>query len=109
MYNSCVYFGPNLIFRSSKKQSLVARSNTEAQYCAIAHTTCEILWIESLLTELHVPYQTRVLLCGNISVVIVSDNFVLHARTKHIELDIHFVREKAAMNKLLIQHIPSTM
>jgi histone deacetylase 1/2 len=103
---SCVYFGPNLVSWSAKKQTLVARSSAEAEYRALAHTTSELLWIQSLLRDLHIPIHTPVLLCDNISAVLIAHNPVLHARTKHLELDIHFVREKVVAKELSISHVP---
>ena len=105
---TCIFIGPNLISWSSKKQSLVAKSSAEAEYRALAHTTSEVLWLQSLLTELQIQYFSPTLLCDNLSVVLLSHNPVLHARTKHIELDLHFVREKVMANKLKIQHVPAT-
>lgn len=102
---SCVYFGSNLVSQISKKQALVARSNTETKYRTLAHTTLEVLWLGSLVVELHIPYLVPTLLCDNLNVVMLSHNPILHARTKHTELDIHFVQEKVAAKQLLIQHI----
>lgn len=90
---SCIYFGSNLVSWSSKKHPLGARSSFEAEYRGLAHATSELLWLESLLSELQVPLQPPTLLCDNLSVVMLSHNPVLHAHTEHIELDIHFVRE----------------
>ena len=47
-----VYLGSNLVSWSSKKQSTVSRSSTEAEYRALAHATSEVIWIQSLLAEL---------------------------------------------------------
>lgn len=105
MSGSCIFFGPNLVSWSSKKQSLVARSSAEAEYRSMAHTTSELLWLQSLLTELQVPFHTHMLLCDNLSAVLLSHNPVLHGRTNHMELDIHFVREKVVSKSLLVQHI----
>lgn len=55
--SSCIFFGPNLISWSSKKQILVA-SSTEAEYRSLAKTTAEVLQIESLLTKLKVSFPT---------------------------------------------------
>lgn len=104
---SCIFLGPNLVSWSSKKQNLVARSSTEAEYRGMAHTTAELLWIKSLLTELGVSFTTPQLLCDNLSAVSLSHNPVLHARTKHMELDIHFVREKVVAKALQVRHIPA--
>jgi histone deacetylase 1/2 len=103
---SCIYFGPNLVSWGSKKQSLVARSSTEAEYRSMANATADLLWIQSLLQELQVPFHTPTLLCDNLSAVSLSHNPVLHSKTKHLELDIHFVREKVLSKKLLVLHVP---
>jgi len=55
-----------------------------------------------------VPFQPPTLLCDNLSAVLLSHNPVLHARTKHIELDIYFVRERVVAKKMRIQHVPAT-
>lgn len=105
---SCIFFGHNLISWSSKKQSLVARSSAEAGYCSMAHTIAEVLWIQSLLHKLRIPFLTLMLLCDNMSAVLVSHNPVLHARTKHLDLDIHFVRERVVSKSLIVQHVPGS-
>jgi histone deacetylase 1/2 len=105
---SCIYFGPNLVSWGSKKQPLVARSSTEAEYRSMANTTAELMWIQSLLSELQVPYHTPTLLCDNLSAVSLAHNPILHARTKHIELDIHFVREKVLAKQLNVLHVPAS-
>lgn len=90
-------------------QPLVARFNTEAEYHALAHTTSEILWIKSLLDELSIPFLPLTLLCDNLSAMLLSHNHILHARTKHVELDIHFIYERIITKKLKIQHVPSNV
>ncbi|WJX96151.1 hypothetical protein P8452_77393 [Trifolium repens] len=105
---SCIYFGTNLVSWGSKKQPLVARSSTEAEYRSMANTTADLVWIQSLLHELQVPCHTPTLLCDNLSAVSLAHNPVLHSRTKHMELDIHFVREKVLSKQLHILHVPAT-
>ncbi|PNX93512.1 histone deacetylase, partial [Trifolium pratense] len=104
---SCIYFGSNLVSWGSKKQQLVARSSTEAEYRSMANTTAELLWIQSILQELQVPCHPPTLLCDNLSAVSLAHNPVLHSRTKHIELDIHFVREKVLSKHLNVLHVPA--
>jgi len=104
----CVFFGGSLISWSSKRQTTVSRSSAEAEYRAIANAVSECSWLRHLLGELlcKVPTAT-VAFCDNISSVYMSRNPVHHRRTKHIELDIHFVREKVAIGELRVTHVPS--
>jgi histone deacetylase 1/2 len=106
---SCIYLGPNLIVWSSKKQQLVARSSREAEYRSMANTAAELLWIQSLLGELKVQFLVPTLLCDNLSAVALTHNPILHSRTrtKHIELDIHFVREKVLAKQLNVLLVPA--
>ncbi|WVZ96725.1 hypothetical protein U9M48_042326 [Paspalum notatum var. saurae] len=87
-----VFLGCNLIFWSAKKQATVSRSSTEAEYKAIANATAEVMWIQTLLQELKImaPRAAK-LWCDNIGAKYLSANPVFHARTKHIEVDYHFV------------------
>lgn len=100
----CVFLGPNLVSWSSKKQNTVSRSTTEAEYRSLA----EVTWIQSLLRELRVFCPQKPLVrCDNLSTVLLTANPVLHARTKHLELDMFFVREKVQRKELVVQHVPS--
>ena len=68
----------------------------------------EVMWIESLLDELGVEHpQTACLWCDNLGATYLSANPVFHARTKHIEIDYHFVRERVASKNLEIKFISS--
>lgn len=105
----CLYFGNNLISWSAKKQPTVSRSSAEAEYRAVASTVAELTWITSLLRELGIQLEEPpVVFCDNISTTYMSANPIQHARTKHIELDIHFVREKVISGHLQVHHIAST-
>jgi hypothetical protein len=74
----------------------------------LADATTEVIWVQTLLKELGVS-QTRsaVLWCDNIGATYLSANPVFHARTKHIKIDYHFVRERVAQKLLDIKYIPS--
>jgi histone deacetylase 1/2 len=103
-----IFVGPNLISWSSKKQPTVSRSSTEAEYKALANGAAEAIWIESLLKELGVSRQrTPILWCDNLGATYLTANPVFHARTKHIEIDFHFVRERVASGALQVRFISS--
>src|SRR6266498_1717389 len=103
-----LFYGHNLIAWSAKKQSTVSRSSTESEYKAVANATAELIWVEALLKEIGVPHtSTLVLWCDNIGATYLSANPVFHARTKHIEIYYHFVRERVAQKLLQIRFISS--
>jgi histone deacetylase 1/2 len=101
-----VFYGPNLISWSSRKQPTVSRSSTEAEYKAIANGTAEVTWIQSVLRELRIfQSQAPVLWCDNLGAMFLTVNPIFHARMKHIEVDFHFVREKVAAGALKVRFI----
>ncbi|XP_035829996.1 uncharacterized mitochondrial protein AtMg00810-like [Helianthus annuus] len=103
----CVFLGDNLISWSSKRQSIISRSSAEAEYRGVANTTAELSWIRNLLLELHLPVrQASIIYCDNISAIYLSHNPVQHQRTKHVEIDIHFVREKVRLGAVRVLHVP---
>jgi histone deacetylase 1/2 len=103
-----VFLGTNLVSWSSRKQVTVSRSSTEAEYKAIANVTAEIIWIQSLLRELGVFLRDRPRLwCDNLGATYLTTNPMFHARTKHIEVDFHFVREQVTRKAMEVRFISS--
>lgn len=104
----CVYYGGNLISWSSKRQATISRSSAEAKYRGLANAVAETCWLRQLLNELHrPPCRATLVYCENISSVYLSSNPVQHQRTKHIEIDLHFVRDKVSLGEVKVLHVPS--
>ena len=75
----------------------------------MANAVAEAVWLRQLLGELHQPHtRATVVYRDNISSVYMAANPVHHHRTKNIELDIHFVREKVALGELCVLHVHTT-
>lgn len=88
----CIFIEEKLISWCSKKQSTISRSSTEAEYMSVASATTEIMWLQSILRELKLNSNIKATLwCDNQSAVYMTVNPILHFRTKHIEIDVHFV------------------
>ena len=85
----------------------MARLSTEAEYRSLAQTSTELTWIRTLLIELHVSFQTPMIYCDNQSAVSIAHNPVFHSRTKHMEIDVFFVREQVLAKQLLVVHLPA--
>ncbi|GKD20315.1 ribonuclease H-like domain-containing protein [Tanacetum coccineum] len=86
---------------------LVTR-RAEAEYRGVANVIAEIAWLRNLLLALHAPLSTATIVyCDNVSAVYLSTNPVQHQRTKHIEIDIYFVRDYVASDQVRVLHVPS--
>ncbi|GAU35284.1 hypothetical protein TSUD_274860 [Trifolium subterraneum] len=91
----CFFIGQSLICWKSKKQLTVSKSSSEAEYRALASATCELQWLNYLLTDLQVQTtKLPTLYCDSQSALHIASNPVFHERTKHIDIDCHIVREK---------------
>jgi histone deacetylase 1/2 len=103
-----IFFGPNLISWTARKQPTVSRSSTDAEYKALANATAELIWVEALVRELGVTLKEKPCLwCDNLGATYLCANPVFHARTKHIEIDFFFVRERVARKQLDVRFISS--
>nr|GEX42380.1 ribonuclease H-like domain-containing protein [Tanacetum cinerariifolium] len=103
-----VFLGDNLLSWPSKRQHTISHSSFEAEYMGVANVVAETTWIRNLLCELYSPLVTDTLVyCDNVSVVYMSANPVQYQRTKHIEIDIHFVRDMVTAGDVRVLHVPS--
>ncbi|KAK1410112.1 hypothetical protein QVD17_36645 [Tagetes erecta] len=100
-----VTLGGSPISWKSKKQPIVSLSSAEAEYRSIRRTTAELSWLTRLLAELQVPNITPIpIKCDSQAAIHIAKNPVFHERTKHIEIDCHFVREKLQEGLINLSH-----
>ncbi|KAE8686002.1 putative zinc ion binding protein [Hibiscus syriacus] len=100
-----VFLSKSLVTWCPKKQRKISRSTMEAEYKSVADTVADITWIQALLADHGIQQNhTPVVWCDNTSAVAMSANPVYHAQSKHVDLDVHFVREKVAVGQLCIRY-----
>ncbi|MCO5567945.1 hypothetical protein L7F22_021641 [Adiantum nelumboides] len=87
--------GSDAITWSSKKQPTVTLLSTKAEYRGVAMATCEVAWLELLHRYLGIQVQRSVVIhCDNLSSIQLAQNPMFHAKTKHIDVHYHFIRER---------------
>jgi hypothetical protein len=109
-WGCAVFLGDNLVSWSSKRQNVVSRSSAEAKYRAVANDVAEACWLRhQLFVELHSPLsQATLVYCDNVNAFYLSTNPVQHQRTKHVEIDLHFIRKRVAVGDVRVLHVPTT-
>lgn len=96
--------GGNLVTWRNKKQSVIDRSSAKAEYRAMASTTCELIWLKSLFSDLgFYNNQPMFLVYDNQATMHIASNDVFHEKTKHIEADCHYVRAQV-QSKVINTH-----
>ncbi|RVW46154.1 Retrovirus-related Pol polyprotein from transposon RE1 [Vitis vinifera] len=104
----CSFVWGNLVTWRSKKQSVVARSSAEAEYRALAQGICEGIWIKRVLSELGQTSSSPILMmCDNQAAISIAKNPVHHDRTKHVEIDRHFITEKVTSEMVKLNYVPT--
>jgi hypothetical protein len=100
------FFGSGAISWSSKKQPTVALSSMEVEYKGVVIAACEVVWLQKLLLDLEQLVDVPIVIyCDNISSILFANNLVYHARTKHIEVHYHFIREKVLTKEIDLIHV----
>lgn len=102
----CAFIGANIISWTAKKQSTVARSSMEAEYRALATAAADITWLRRLLQDFNASQTTpTTLLCDNISAIVLVNNPIFHAQTKHIKVDYHYIRDCIQNKEIEVQYV----
>ncbi|KAK3041270.1 hypothetical protein RJ639_001372 [Escallonia herrerae] len=98
--------GSGVVSWCSKRQPTVSLSTTEAEYRAATMAAQESTWILQLLEDLHQPIEYPIYLyCDNLSAIRLAENPVFRARTKHVEVHYHFIREKVLQEEIELEHV----
>jgi len=106
----CMFLGGNLVTWRSKKQNVVARSSAKAEFRAMAQGVCELLWMKITLHDLKIKYESPMgLVCDNKFVISIALNLVQHDRTKHVEIERLFIKEKLDNGVIVTEYIPSIL
>ena len=93
----------------SKKQQTVFRSSIEVEFRCHANVATGLVWLASLFKEMKILLpKPQILWCDNLGAAHLSANPILHSITKHVELDIYFVRDLVLQPKITVQHLPVT-
>lgn len=101
----CVLLGDSLISWKSKKQPVVSLSSAESEYRLLSKAVGEITWLSRLLSDFGIQISLPVpVFCDSQSAIHIAKNPVFHERTKHIELDCHFVRAKLSAGLISLRH-----
>jgi hypothetical protein len=104
-----VFLDDSLVSWSSKRQPVVSRLSAEAEHRVVANGIAEAMWLRQLLQELQSPLTRSTLVYyDNVSAMYLSTNPVQHQRTEHVELDLHFVRERVVIGYVRVLHVPTT-
>lgn len=105
-----MFLGNSLISWKSKKQDRVSKSSTESEYRAMSAACSEIVWLRGLLVELgFFQSNPTPLHADNTSAIQIAANPVFHERTKHIEVDCHYIRETLDTHIISLPHISTTL
>jgi transposase InsO family protein len=106
---TCQFLGSSLVSWSSRKQSNVAQSTTEAEYVAAASCCSQLLWMIATLRDFGLSFSHVPLLCDSTSAISVAKNPVLHSKTKHIDVRYHFLRDHVEKGDIELKHVDTSL
>ena len=106
----CMFLGNSLISWKCKKHDKVSKSSTEAEYRAMSAACSEILWLRGLLSDIGFPAEGATpLYADNTSAIRITENPIFHERTKHIEVDCHFIRDELKRDVISLPHVSTEL
>lgn len=103
----CIFVGNSLVAWKSKKQPTVARSSAEAEYRALTCLTTELLWLKQLFRSFEIPMLSVMVFCDSKSAIQLVSNPCSHERSKHVDIDCHFIREHVHSGIINLIHVQS--
>ena len=101
-----MFLGDSLVSWKCKKHEKVLKSSTEAEYRAMFAACSEIIWLRGLLSDIGFPAAGATpLYADNTSAIRITENPIFHERTKHIEIDCHFIRDELKRGVISLPHV----
>nr|KYP58776.1 Copia protein [Cajanus cajan] len=104
-----MFLGGNFVTWRSKKQNVVTRPSAIAEFRALAHDICEGLWLKIILDDLRIQIELPIKLFCDKSAINIAHKLVQHDKTKHIEIDKHFIKEKLDSGLIVTTHVPTRL
>ena len=101
----CFYVGNNLVSWMSKKQNSISLSIAETEYIAAGSYCTQLLWMQKLLHDYGICQEHLTIYCDNTNAINISKNLVQYSRTKHIEIQHHFIWELVEDGTLTLEFI----
>ncbi|KAK6115609.1 hypothetical protein DH2020_007878 [Rehmannia glutinosa] len=103
--STCQILGNRLVSWFSKKQNSIATSTTEAEYIAAGSCCAQVLWMRQQLRDYDIEEKEILIMCDNTSAITITQNPVLHSRTKHIDVRYHFIRDHVENKDITLEYI----
>jgi hypothetical protein len=100
--------GDSPISYQAKKQTTVAQSTVESEYAAMAHAIKEMIWLQYLLRDFGMSkYAPTTLFCDNQGAISLAKNPTHHAKTKHVDVQLHFIRDHIEKGTINVEYCPT--
>jgi hypothetical protein len=102
----CFSLGSTMISWKSRKKSNIALSTAEEKYISFCSASCESIWLRKLLTSLlNLEMEATMILCDNQSYIKMTENLVFHDKSKHIEIQYHYIHDMVQRGAIKLQYV----